>query len=84
MTIIKLTDRITNHIIYVNKNYITRFYVEKPTITNEKYTIVFTIERNFFSVKETPEEIIALIKETEKWFTLNIIKIWKYKNEKSK
>lgn len=66
MAIIKLTCRIKSHPIYVNNNCIVRFYEEKLAITNEKYTVVFTFGiDSFFSVKETPEEILALIKEAE-------------------
>lgn len=66
MAIIKLTDRTTNIPVYVNKNCIVRFYAEKLSITDEKYTVVFTEGTDtFFSVKETPEEILALIKEAE-------------------
>ena len=66
MAIIKLTDRTTNHLVYVNKNCIARFYAEKLAITNEKYTVVFTNGTDsFFPVKETPEEILALIKGAE-------------------
>lgn len=60
MAIIKLTDFTDESPIYLNKKFIESFYKYKNgsevwTISSDKTYIV----------KETPEEILALIKEAE-------------------
>ena len=64
MAIIKLTD-LFGGTTYLNKNYIVSFYITK--YKKQKFTLIMTtLTDYYFKVKETPEEILALIKEAEK------------------
>lgn len=59
MTIIKLTD-LQGKYTYINKNHIESFY------ECNNHTEIWTIcADKTYIVKETPEEILALIKEAE-------------------
>lgn len=64
MAIIKLTDLLGKP-IYFNKNHITSFYRTKDGRLASTVIWIAGIEYNC-KVKETPEEILALIKEAGK------------------
>lgn len=63
MAIIKLTD-LLGEPTYFNKNHIASFYRAKDG--NLAFTVIWIIGIKYScKVKETPEEILALIKEAE-------------------
>lgn len=60
MRFIKLTH-ISGNALYVNVNHLITFWLKD----SEKTRITLTNNDNFGHVKETPEEIIELIKQAE-------------------
>lgn len=61
MKIIKLTSADIDSVIYVNASHITVYWRMGATSTR----IYLTGEDDYVDVKETPEEIIELIKQTK-------------------
>ena len=63
MAIIKLTD-LLGEPTYFNKNHVTSFYRAKDG--NLSFTVIWIAGIEYdCKVKETPEEILSLIKEAE-------------------
>lgn len=68
MKIIKLHDAFTGQFIYINSDHIDDFYTKVSDDSSSlvsKYTIIATSYPKSFTVLETPNDIIKLIKGEE-------------------
>ena len=61
MKIIKLTSADTGNVLYVNASHIVIYWRRNASSTQ----LCLSGKNNYVNVKETPEEIIELIKQAE-------------------